>query len=216
MSSSSAISSPAPLATVSLGSSVGVAWTVEPTSELPPEWAGISSQPCPATVPGEVHVDLMNAGLIPDPFDGDSESLLAWIGRTDWIYQAAFDWVDSGHTRTDLVVEGLDTVARIVFNGREVARTENQHRSYRFDVSELLVAGHNQLQVAFAAPVIEADRRSAEIGHRPGSRRRDQAWAKHRGAFRRRPGRPGLVADRVRRAGALRRGSGFGDRCPVN
>jgi beta-mannosidase len=167
MSSSSAIGSPAPLATVSLGSSAGVEWTVEPTSELPPEWAGISSRPCPATVPGEVHVDLMNAGLIPDPFDGDNESLLAWIGRTDWIYQAAFDWVDSGHTRTDLVVEGLDTVARIVLNGREVARTENQHRSYRFDVSELLVAGHNQLQVAFAAPVIEADRRSAEIGDRP-------------------------------------------------
>src|SRR5215216_514280 len=167
MSSTSAIGSPAPLGTVSLGSSRGVEWTVEPTSELPPEWAGISPQPCPATVPGEVHVDLMNAGLIPDPFDGDNESLLAWIGRTDWIYQAAFDWVDSGHTRTDLVVEGLDTVARIVLNGREVARTENQHRSYRFDVSELLVAGHNQLQVAFAAPVIEADRRSAEIGDRP-------------------------------------------------
>jgi beta-mannosidase len=167
MSSSSAIGSPAPLATVSLGSSAGVEWTVEPTSELPPEWAGISSRPCPATVPGEVHVDLMNAGLIPDPFDGDNESLLAWIGRTDWIYRAAFDWVDSGHTRTDLVVEGLDTVAKITLNGRDVARTENQHRSYRFDVSELLVAGHNQLQVAFAAPVIEADRRSAEIGDRP-------------------------------------------------
>src|SRR5215218_2136489 len=167
MSSSSAISSPAPLATVSLGSSVGVAWTVEPTSELPPEWAGISSQPCRATVPGEVHVDLMNSGLIPDPFDGDNESLLAWIGRTDWIYRAAFDWVDSGHTRTDLVAEGLDTVARITLNGREVARTENQHRSYRLDVSELLVAGRNELQVAFAAPVIEADRRSAEIGDRP-------------------------------------------------
>ena len=167
MSSSSAIGSPAPLATVSLGSSAKVAWTVEPTSELPQEWAGIASQPSPATVPGEVHVDLMTAGLIPDPFNGDNESLLAWIGRTDWTYRAAFDWVGSGHTRTDLVAEGLDTVAAITLNGREVAGTENQHRSYRFDVSELLVSGHNELQVAFAAPVIEAERRSAETGHRP-------------------------------------------------
>ena len=46
-------------------------------------------------VPGEVHVDLLAAGLIPDPFDGDNESLLAWIGRTDWIYRATFDWDDS-------------------------------------------------------------------------------------------------------------------------
>jgi beta-mannosidase len=167
MSSSSAIGSPAPLATVSLGSSGEVAWTVEPNSELPPEWAGIASQPCAATVPGEVHVDLMNAGLIPDPFDGDNESLLAWIGRTDWIYRATFEWEDSEHTRTDLVAEGLDTVATITLNGREVARTENQHRSYRFEVSDLLVAGHNELEVAFAAPVLEAERRAVETGHRP-------------------------------------------------
>src|SRR5215218_10601024 len=164
MSSTSAIGSPAPLGTVSLGSSRGVEWTVEPTSELPPEWAGISPQPCPATVPGEVHVDLLAAGLIPDPFDGDNETLLAWIGRTGWIYRATFDWGGSEHTRTDLVADGLDTVATITLNGREIARTANQHRSYRFDVSNALVVGHNDLEVAFGAPVIEAERRAAETG----------------------------------------------------
>ena len=158
---------PASLDTASLDSSAGVLWTVQPTSELPLDWAGIASQPCPATVPGEVHLDLLAAGLIPDPFDGDNESLLAWIGRTGWIYRATFEWEDSEHTRTDLVAEGLDTVATITLNGREVARTENQHRSYRFEVSNLLVAGHNELEVAFAAPVLEAERRAVETGHRP-------------------------------------------------
>src|SRR5215216_725715 len=96
MSSTPDVGLPAPLATFSLNSSAGVSWTVEPASDVPPNWAIISSEPCPATVPGEVHVDLLNADLIPDPFDGDNESLLSWIGRTDWIYRAAFDWVGSG------------------------------------------------------------------------------------------------------------------------
>ena len=167
MASTSPAGSPGPIVTASLDSSAGVLWTVRPTSELPLDWAGVASQPCPATVPGEVHVDLMTAGLIPDPFDGDNESLLAWIGRTDWIYRAAFEWAGSALARTDLVAEGLDTVATVTLNGREVARTENQHRSYRFDVSDLLVDGQNELAVAFAAPVVEAERRSAETGDRP-------------------------------------------------
>jgi len=167
MSMTSKADLPAPLATVSLDSSSGVSWTVEPASDVPPEWGAIGSRPCPATVPGEVHVDLLAAGLIPDPFDGDNETLLAWIGRTGWIYRATFDWGGSEHTRTDLVADGLDTVATITLNGREIARTANQHRSYRFDVSNALVVGHNDLEVAFGAPVIEAERRAAETGHRP-------------------------------------------------
>jgi len=144
-----------------------VSWTVEPASDVPPNWAIISSEPCPATVPGEVHVDLLNADLIPDPFDGDNESLLSWIGRTNWRYRATFEWNGSEHGRSDLVADGLDTVTTIILNGRRVAQTANQHRSYRFDVSELLVAGRNELEVAFAAPVIEAERRAIETGERP-------------------------------------------------
>jgi beta-mannosidase len=167
MSMTSTAGLPAALSTVGLDSSAGVFWTVEPATEVPAEWTSIGSQPCPATVPGEVHVDLLTAGLIPNPFDGDNESHLAWIGQTDWIYRATFDWGGSEHARSDLVAEGLDTVATITLNGREIARTENQHRSYRFDVSDILDVGRNRLEVAFAAPVMEAERRAAETGYRP-------------------------------------------------
>jgi beta-mannosidase len=156
-----------PLAVVSLHSDAGVTWTVEPTSPLPAAWRGIGERPVPATVPGEVHVDLLAAALIPDPFDADAETRLAWIGSTSWTYRASFDWGGEQQSRHDLVAEGLDTVATITLNGQEVARTANQHRSYRFDVSELLVAGHNELEISFAAPVIEAQVRSSELGDRP-------------------------------------------------
>ena len=33
----------------------------------------------PATVPGEATLDLLNAGLIADPFDGDNENEQQWI-----------------------------------------------------------------------------------------------------------------------------------------
>ncbi len=167
MSSTSSAGLPAAPAALSLDSAAGVSWTVQPAGPVPAEWASIPAQPCPATVPGEVHVDLLTAGLIPDPFDGDNELRLAWIGHTGWIYRATFEWAGSDHARTDLVADGLDTVATVRLNGREVGSTANQHRSYRFAVSDALVVGANELEVTFAAPVLEAQRRTAEIGDRP-------------------------------------------------
>ena len=167
MSSTASAGLPPAPAALSLDSAAGVSWTVQPAGPVPAEWASISAEPCPATVPGEVHVDLLTAGLIPDPFDGDNELRLAWIGHTDWIYRATFDWAGSDHACTDLVADGLDTVATIKLNGREVGSTANQHRSYRFAVSDALVVGANELEVTFAAPVLEAQRRTTEIGDRP-------------------------------------------------
>lgn len=45
----------------------------------------------PATVPGTIHSDLLNNGLISDPFYGCNEKDLQWIGEKDWVYQMTFD-----------------------------------------------------------------------------------------------------------------------------
>lgn len=154
--------------TMPLTSGDAVTWTVSAVSgPVPPELAGPLGEPVPATVPGEVHTDLLAAGLIPDPFDGVNEAALSWIGRTGWVYRTRFDRRPDGHERQDLVVEGLDTVATVRLNGVELGRTANQHRGYRFDVGAALVAGANELEVEFAAPVVEAERRAAELGARP-------------------------------------------------
>jgi beta-mannosidase len=118
-------------------------------------------------VPGEVHTDLLAAGVIVDPLDAGNEALVAWIGRTDWTYVASFSWTDNGHARHDLVAEGLDTVATVTVNGTVVGHTRNQHRSYRFDVTALLLEGENELVVQFEAPVDAAERLAQELGARP-------------------------------------------------
>ncbi len=83
---------------------------------------------------GEATLDLLNAGLIDDPFDGDNENKQQWIGDVDWRFTCRFDWQDDGSDRHDLVAYGLDTIADIALNGRPYACTRNFHRSYRWDV----------------------------------------------------------------------------------
>ena len=48
------------------------------------------AQAIPASVPGCVHMDLLRAGQIDDPFYRDNEARLFWIGKTDWTYQRTF------------------------------------------------------------------------------------------------------------------------------
>ncbi|MFC4011960.1 glycoside hydrolase family 2 TIM barrel-domain containing protein [Nonomuraea purpurea] len=123
----------------------------------------------PATVPGSVHTDLLAAGLIDDPCRDGNETRLGWIGRTDWVYESAFDWHDDGHERTDLVCEGLDTVAVVRVNGHEVGATANMHRTYRFPVRDLLREGRNTLRVSFRAPYAYAEEQRERHGARPGA-----------------------------------------------
>jgi beta-mannosidase len=124
--------------------------------------------PVPATVPGCVHLDLLAAGLIEDPYLDDNEAGTAWIGRTGWVYETAFQWApEAGADRVDLVCRGLDTVATITLNGTEVGRTANMHRSYRFDVTALLTAGVNTLSVRFDSAYAYAEALREQLGDRP-------------------------------------------------
>ncbi|MFT4281643.1 glycoside hydrolase family 2 protein [Microbacterium sp.] len=120
-----------------------------------------------ATVPGTVHVDLIEQGLIPDPYRGENEALVAWIGQVDWTYRTRFDWAPDDEQRHDLVFDGIDTVAEIVLNGASIGAVANQHRSYRYAVDDLLHEGANTLEVRFRSPVRYANAQSLALGVRP-------------------------------------------------
>ncbi len=136
---------------------LGQAWTI-----TTPEGA------IPATVPGCVHTDLLAAGRIPDPYLDTNEAELGWIGRTAWQYTTTIETgPPADGERADLVFEGLDTVCTVSLNGTELGSPRNMHRTHRFDVTDLLVAGSNELVVAFEAQLDAAERLSEEIGPRP-------------------------------------------------
>ncbi len=108
-------------------------------------------EPTPAVVPGCVHLDLLAAKQIADPFFRDNQKSLQWIGDVAWTYSRTFaitaDKLDRQHVL--LRCEGLDTVAAISVNGRAVARTENMFRTYEFDVKPFLQPGSNSIEVTF-------------------------------------------------------------------
>ena len=123
----------------STGSSSGVPTVEGQSSSAPLSIATYFAEhgSIPARVPGCVHDDLLTAGLIPDPYLADNEKDLMWIGHQTWRYETVLAPI-TGLGRIDLVADGLDTVATISLNGIEVGRTKNQHRTYRFNLTDLL------------------------------------------------------------------------------
>ncbi|MEM1011431.1 MAG: glycoside hydrolase family 2 protein [Planctomycetota bacterium] len=128
--------------------------TTHDQSEAPSDLIG---RDVPATVPGQVHVDLLREGLIVDPTIGLNEKQVLWTGRADWTYQTtlAVDQATLDHEHVELCFDGLDTFAEVVVNGTTIGRTRNMHRRYRLDAKAALHLGDNDLTVRFAAPLPE-------------------------------------------------------------
>lgn len=104
-----------------------------------------------ASVPGCVHTDLMSAGLIDDPFYGRNEKSIQWIGEKDWEYRKTFTISEADLLVSNMwvVLEGVDTYADISVNGLPVGTTDNMFRTWRFDISDKLKVGDNQLTIRF-------------------------------------------------------------------
>lgn len=111
----------------------------------------------PATVPGCVHTDLLNNGLIEDPFYRDNEAQLQWIGTTDWEYQTTFSVTPRLLKRQnlELVFEGLDTYANVFLNDALLLNADNMFRTWRADAKRALKAGDNILRIRFRSPINE-------------------------------------------------------------
>jgi beta-mannosidase len=143
---------------------VHTGWTVRAVGgAVPAHLVGVR---VPATVPGCVHLDLLAAGLIPDPYLDENERLVAWIGRVDWRYETTFQWSPADE-QVDLVALGLDTVSTVELNGTVVLRSQNMHRGYRFPVAHLLRPGDNLLSVTFTGALTALEQAELEVGSRP-------------------------------------------------
>jgi beta-mannosidase len=141
-------------------------WTLTHTGGAAPSHvAGVT---VPAEVPGTNHTSLLAAGLIPDPYLGTNEKELEWMWTTTWRYAVDLEaaGVRDGE-RVDLVFDGLDTVATVHLNGTQVGQTFNMHRSYRFDIRDVLTPGTNALAVDFSSALEYASSREQLVGERP-------------------------------------------------
>src|SRR4051812_346297 len=76
----------------------------------------------PASVPGTVHTDLLQANQIADPFWGQNEQDVQWVGDADWLYRCRFDIPEGAlkSSQVDLCFDGLDTFATVWLNGQQI------------------------------------------------------------------------------------------------
>jgi beta-mannosidase len=116
----------------------------------------------PARVPGHVHLDLIENGIIGHPFERMQELGCQWVDEKDWSYRTRFDWQpDAERPRRVLRFEGLDTVCSVHLNGVELGRHDNMFVPFEIDVTDALRAGENSLRVDFESAVKVGNARRA-------------------------------------------------------
>lgn len=107
---------------------------------------------CTGTVPGSVYSFLLDKGLIPDPYYRTNELSALEILENDFTFRRTFLFEKSGDSPVLLCCDGLDTLCDLYLNDRLVANTDNMHRSYCFDVTEMLQNGENRIAAVFRSP----------------------------------------------------------------
>lgn len=109
----------------------------------------------PATVPGCNYLDLMDNGLIDDPFYGTNEKDVYWVSEKDCSYKRNFEISEQIYAADKLVLvcKMLDTLADIFVNGQLVAGVENCHIEHYIDIKEYLHIGENSIEILFKSPV---------------------------------------------------------------
>ncbi len=126
----------------------------------------------PAQVPGTIHTDLLQAGIIENPFFRDNERRVQWVAQHNWVYKNKFI-LDKDMLAQDaihLVALGLDTFAMIYINDKQIAVTENMFISHRFDIKKFVRQGENEVRIVFNSPVIRTKALEKEHG---------TIWASH-------------------------------------
>ena len=117
-----------------------------------------------AHVPGSVYADLMADGTMPNPFWRENELDAFERMKKDYVYQRAFTVTEAqlAHAHVELVCEGLDTLAHVSLNGREIAFADNMHITWVWDVKEQLHAGENTLEIRFDSPILYCAKKAEE------------------------------------------------------
>ena len=131
--------------------------------------SGIEVKEVAATVPGNCELDLVRAGLAPNPEIGtNSYAFRKWEGY-QWLYAKTFTWqpstINQEPSTCNLVFEGVDTLADVFLNGEKIGECANMLIPHRFDVTDRLRKGSNKVEVLIRSAFMETrDKTLGELG----------------------------------------------------
>ena len=116
----------------------------------------------PATVPGNVELDLLRAGLIKDPMIGNHvNELRQWEGY-EWCFNRRFITPQlRGDQRVNLSLLGVDCLADIWLNSRHIGSVANMMIEHAFDITDVLNRDgtDNTLQIIIRSATLEGQNR---------------------------------------------------------
>jgi len=133
-------------------------------------------QHIPAVVPGDVYLDLLNAGLIEDPFFGRNYLNLRKFEFYQWWYEKEFtiprELLDK---KLELIFPGIDTIATVWLNDKLLGETQNMFVEHSFDVTGLL-RENNTLIVKIDSPVMWAKDKNYDVINISWEGREEALW----------------------------------------
>ena len=116
----------------------------------------------PATVPGNFELDMLNAGLIDDPYYATNCFDVQKLENRHLWYSCSFEYCGTAPERAFLLFEGIDTFADIYLNGTLLGSTDNMFISHEFKARGI-VKGKNELLIHIKPAVIEARKYSYDM-----------------------------------------------------
>ena len=122
------------------------------------EWEGECIRPDGSSfafrgsVPGSAINDLINAKRLPqDIFWRDNATAVSEFENCDYVYKREFDFDVEGE-RIALRFERIDTYADVFLNGKKIYHSENGNIAHETDVTEIIEAGRNLIEVRLYSP----------------------------------------------------------------
>jgi len=131
-------------------------------------------------VPGNVQLDLVNAGVEGDPFYGENLHDFNKYEYYQFLYERTFtapaDW---GSDAVILRFDGVDTIADVYLNEEFVGHTANMMVEHEFDITDVVKKGaENKLTVHIHSVMNEARNHEYTMGMRGSVHRNEICWVR--------------------------------------
>ena len=109
----------------------------------------------PCEIPCSAYQVLLREGVIPDPYRRENEWISTPVSERDFTFRRVFVPEESllRAEKALLTFEGIDTLGRVFLNDVLLGKTDNMHRTWEFEVRDLLHPGENRLRVELSSPL---------------------------------------------------------------
>jgi beta-mannosidase len=111
------------------------------------------------TIPTTVQQELIKRKMAVNPFWGNQEKDIAWIEKENWEFALYFDASPSMMNQKfiSLVLEGIDNDAIVKLNGVVLGNVNNMHRTWKFEIKNILSGSSNCLSIEIIGTQAIAD-----------------------------------------------------------